>query len=95
MDRSQRIQLLKLVKLMGDIGKIGSKTKFRNEGDKIYAFKPNPNRFLCFFTKGSKIIITNGFTKKADKLPRNEKDRALNYMVDYLDRIEKETYYEE
>ena len=80
---------------MGDVGEIRDKTKFRNEGDKIYAFKPQPNRFLCFFTSGKKIIITNGFTKKARKLSAREKTRALKHMKDYLERTKKRTYYEE
>ena len=94
LDKDRRIQFLKLIKIMGDIGQIRSKTKFRNEGDKIYAFKPQPDRFLCFFTKGKKIIITNGFTKKTNKLPISQKNRAVRSMMDYLDRLEKDTYYD-
>lgn len=81
--------------LMANAGKIGNIEKFRSEGDKIYAFKPVPDRFLCFFFAGSKIIITNAFEKKTDKLPVREKDRALTYRADYLSRIETGTYYEE
>ena len=79
-------KLLILVKKMGDTGKIFDKTKFRNEEDGIYAFKPQPDRYLSFFTVGRKIIITNGFRKKTDKLPKNEKDIALRYKQDYLER---------
>jgi len=42
---SERRRVLMLFKRMGDFGKINDKTKFRNEGDKIYAFKSQPNRF--------------------------------------------------
>jgi len=71
---------------MGDFGKIFDKTKFRHEGDGIYAFKPQPDRFLSFFTDGRKIIITNGFRKKTDKLPKSEKELAIKRRKDYLDR---------
>ena len=74
--KNERIQLLKLFKRMGDVGQIMNKTKFRSEGDKIFAFKPQPDRFLCFFYDGKKIIVTNGFRKKQDKLPPLEKQRA-------------------
>lgn len=33
-----RIKVLKLFKMMGDTGKIRDQSKFRNEGDKVYAF---------------------------------------------------------
>lgn len=90
----RRIQLLKLVRLMGEIGKIFDTTKFRNEGDKIFAFKPQPDRFLCFFVTGKKIIITNAFEKKSQKLPPGEKDRALKAKSDFEARIKGGTYYE-
>ena len=79
-------KFLILIKRMGDYGKIFDKTKFRNEGDGIYAFKPQPDRYLSFFTDGKKIIVTNGFRKKTDKLPHNEKDLAQRFREDYLTR---------
>ena len=79
-------KFLILIKKMGDIGKINNIEKFRNEGDGIYAFKPQPDRYLSFFTDGKKIIVTNGFKKKTNKLPKNEKNIAMNYRMDYLER---------
>src|SRR5690606_27524226 len=95
LDASDRVKVLKLFKMMGDIGKISDQTKFRNEGDKIYAFKPQPHRFLSFFVEGKKIIVTNAFWKKQDKLPQGEKNRALSCMESYKQRLREGTYYEE
>jgi hypothetical protein len=78
---------------MGDRGVINNITKFRNEGNGIYAFKPQPDRFLCFFYKGKKVVITNAFVKKQDKLPVSEKERALHRKQNYEKRIEEGTYY--
>jgi len=75
-----------LVKRIADYGIIFDKTKFRNEGDNIYSFKPQPDRYLSFFIAGGKIIITNGFSKKTDKLPEAEKKLALRYRNNYLNR---------
>ena len=75
---------------MAEFGKISDITKFRNEDDGIYAFKPKPDRYLSFFIKGKKIIITNGFSKRAQKLPKNEKEKAMKYRSDYLSRFEEE-----
>ena len=85
-EKEQRRKFLALAKRMGDSGKIFDKTKFMYEGDEIYAFKPQPDRFLSFFTYGKKIIVTNGFTKKTDKLPKNEKNLAIRLRQDYLER---------
>jgi hypothetical protein len=81
--------------MMGDTGNIRDESKFRNEGDKVYAFKPQPHRFLSFFAEGKKIIVTNAFWKKQDKLPKGEKKRALRCMEFYKTRVKEGKYYEE
>jgi phage-related protein len=83
----QKRKFLMLIKRIGDFGKIFDTTKFRNEGDSIYAFKPQPDRYLSFFMVGKKIIVTNGFYKNTDKLPNSEKELALRYKNDYLKRF--------
>ena len=42
---------------------------------------------------GNRIIITNAFMKKQQKLPKPEKDRALRYKSDYENRVQKGEYY--
>lgn len=86
-------KLMHLFEVIGDIGKIHDITKFRHEGDKIYAFKPQPYRFLSFFAVGKKIILTNGFRKDKDKLDPGEKDLAMKAKVDYLKRVKEGDYY--
>lgn len=54
LNTQERIKLLRLFKRVGDAGEIKDKTKFNFEGDQIYAFKPKPQRFLCFFFTGKK-----------------------------------------
>jgi phage-related protein len=90
----RQLKLNQLVELIGDMGSIKNTEKFRNEDDQIYAFKPKPDRFFCFFCKGAKIIITNAFEKKTEKLPKRERDRALKYRADYIVRVKGGTYYD-
>lgn len=92
---TQQRKLLNLFRLIGEQGKIFDETKFRNEGDKIYVFKPQPDRYLCFFVKGKKIIVTNAYVKKSWKLPKGEKDIALKSYKSYSLRINRGRYYEE
>ena len=89
-----KARLLLMFERLGEHGQIRDKTKFRNEGDGIFAFKPKPHRFLCFFFTGRKIIISNAFEKKQDKLPKQEKIRALSCMNEYTERVKKNDYYE-
>ncbi len=94
LDKGRKKKILYLIKRIGDFGKISDKTKFINEDDGIYAFKPQPDRFLSFFTSGKKIVITNAFAKKTSKLPKNEKELALKNRADYIFRVQKGEYYE-
>ena len=86
-DVAQQRKFLMPCQRMGDFGKILDITKFRSEGDNLYAFKPQPDRYLCFFKKGKKIIVTNAYLKKGDKLPKSEKLMAINNRNDYLNRF--------
>ena len=95
LDAGMQKKIFYLFKRMGDYGIINDKTKFRNEGDQIFAFKPQPDRFLSFFVKGKTIIITNAFRKKSNKLPKNEKKKALRVRKDYYNRVKGGIYYEE
>ncbi len=90
----QKRKLLVLLKRIGDYGKIHDITKFRYEGDSIFVFKPQPDRFLSFFVKEKKIIIASDFKKKSQKLPKDEKIRAINYRNEYFRRLSEGTYYE-
>jgi len=95
LNNSQKRKLLLLFKRIGNFGKINDKTKFRYEGKDIFAFKPQPDRFLSFFVKGKKIIVATAFRKKTQKLPKNEKDKAINCREDYHKRVKRGKYYED
>jgi hypothetical protein len=90
-----QIKLLALVKYMAEHGKIFDKTKFRevDKKYKIYEFKPKAERFFNFFSKGKKIIITNAYPKKGQKVDRQELDKAINIKKDYDVRVKGGNYY--
>jgi hypothetical protein len=94
LDLPEKVKTMRLFELIATNGKILNIQKFRNEGNGIYAFKPQPHRFLCFFCVGKKIIVTNAFVKKRDDLPTKEKERAKNYRDDYNARVRGKEYYD-
>ena len=40
-------------------------------------------RVFCFFDKGRLVVLFNGFTKKSQKTPKKEIERALKLMESY------------
>lgn len=75
LSRERQLDAMKLFMAMARVGKILNITKFRHEGDGIFAFKPKPDRFLCFFFAGKKIIITNAFEKNRISYHRQKKEK--------------------
>jgi hypothetical protein len=47
--------------------------KIINEGDKIYAFKPQADRFLCFFYEGKKLSSRMVLGKNNKSCPLKKK----------------------
>ena len=46
-------------------------------------------RVFCFFDHGKLVILLNGFTKKTQKTPKNEIEKALQLMQKYYDTKKK------
>lgn len=46
-------------------------------------------RIFCFFDKGNKIILCNGFVKKDRKTPKQEISKAIKIKEDYRYENEK------
>lgn len=46
-------------------------------------------RVFCFFDKGKLVILLNGFTKKTQKTPKKEIEKALQLMQKYYDTKKK------
>ena len=63
---------------MGDQGKIYNVQKFKHlaGSDQIFEFKADSGRVLCFFFVNKRIILTHGFSKKSQKTPKGEIERA-------------------
>jgi len=79
----ERIKLLALLQRMADTGKIWNKQQFKQVEGKIFEFKSNQLRVLCFQHSNS-WVLTHGFRKKRDKLPRKEKETAKEIMTEHL-----------
>ena len=91
-----KVKLAALVKYIAQAGKIFDVNKFRlvDAKDKIFEFKPAGHRFFNFFHEGGKIIITNGYMKKAQKVSRRDLEKSKNMKKDYIARVKGGVYYE-
>ncbi len=90
-----KVKLAALVKYIAEHGKIFNITKFRlvDSKEKIFEFKPLQHRFFNFFYEGGKIIITNGYIKKSQKVSRRGLEKARELKKDYICRVKGGSYY--
>lgn len=47
-------------------------------------------RLLCFFDQGQMVVLTNGFIKRTQKVPKQEIKLAEQRKKDYLQRKQKQ-----
>lgn len=94
--REAKVKLATLVKYMAEAGKIFDITKFRlvDPKERLYEFKPLSHRFFNFFYKGRRIIITNAYMKKSQKVDKKELQKDRNIKKDYEQRVKEGIYYE-
>lgn len=52
-------------------------------------FGSNAYRIFCFFANNSVVVLTHGITKKSQKTPRHEIEKAEAYRKDFLKRRTK------
>ena len=95
-ERRIQAKLLVLVKCIADNGGLFDETKFRlvDRREKIFEFKPKEERFFNFFYEGGKIIITNAYRKKTQKVDQRELHKAIKIKMDYEFRSKGGVYYE-
>lgn len=89
--RSQKVQakFAALFVRLADQGKILNEQKFKHLSNtsQIFEFKVNDARILTFFVKGRRLILTHGFTKRAQNTPMGEIWRAEIIKTYFLDRM--------
>lgn len=90
LDVRMRAKLVGIIKILQENGNLLREPYSKHLADGIFELRgkvgSDISRVLYFFYFGGKIILTNGFVKKTQKIPKAEIDRAKAYRDDYLER---------
>ncbi len=93
LDYKMRCKMIGEIKLLCELGYLLRYPHSEKLTQHIFELRAkqgsNISHCLFFFDKGEKAILTHGFTKKTEKTPRREIDRAENLRTDYLTRRER------
>lgn len=90
LDVKMRAKVYRSIMLLEEFGNELRMPFFEYISDGIFELRTKQGsditRVLYFFYVGNKIILTNGFIKKSNKIPDVELKLAIKYKNDYLNR---------
>ena len=94
LDEDSRRKVLWMLKSLESLPKIPMKFFKHIEGVKglfelRISWEGKAYRIFCFFDKGNKIILCNGFIKKDQKTPKQEIIKAIKIKEEYRYENEK------
>lgn len=81
---SDRSRVLALLHRVAEVGPPTNVRQNRKLEGHILELKSAQTRLLYFFDGPHRIVVTHAFTKKQQKLPRRELDRANRLRDEYL-----------
>ncbi len=79
-------KIMALLQRAADYGPPNNVEKFKKVEGNIWEFKSFQVRILCALVGRNVIILTHGFTKKKDKTPPNEIEKAKELLIAYHNR---------
>ncbi len=81
---SDQKKIIALLKRAADNGPPKNEEKFKSiKNTNLWEFKSYQVRILCAFEKDRIIIMSHGFIKKSQKMPKREIDKAINLFKEY------------
>lgn len=89
-DEKQKVKVLENIYKLSTEGPEVKYSLSEYVADGIYELRTkqqsNIDRIFYFFVFGNKIILTNGYVKKSQKMEQNEFEKAKKYRDEYLRR---------
>lgn len=84
LEHKDQVKIIQLLKVTADNGTRSNPEKFKKLEKDIWEFKSHQVRLPCFFEKDKIIVITHGFKKTTNKIPKTQMERAIKLRNDYL-----------
>lgn len=88
LDKGLQSKTVRTIGMLSEFGNILGEPESKHLEDGIFELRTtmgnNSSRVLYFFCVGGTAVLTHGFTKKTQKTPRREIEKAKRYRKDYL-----------
>lgn len=89
--KKERIKLAKIVecvKMLQNYGTRAGLPYMKHIEDSIWELRPNKDRIFFAYYKNDVFILLHCFTKKTQKTPKREIEKAKSNLIDFLERSE-------
>jgi phage-related protein len=80
---TERAKILKIIKRLANFGVVQNREQFKKVEGEIWEFKEFQRRILMYYLPNRRIVLTHGFIKKGDRIPRSEIERANTIRHEY------------
>ena len=87
LETSDQRKVIALFDRLANHGILNNEEKFhklKGKGISIWVFKSFQVRILCFFDQQRLVILTHGFKKKGNEMPKEEIEKALRFQKEYF-----------
>ena len=92
LNKKMRAKLVGMIQILQEKGNLLREPYSKHLEDGIFEIRGKVggdiSRVLYFFYHDGKIIMTNGFIKKTQKIPKAELEKAKKYRKEYLERYQ-------
>ena len=88
-NKEHRAKLKKIYEYLGVLSSTGTRAGMpyvKHIGWDIWELRPVSDRIFFFWWNGVAFVLLHHFTKKSQKTPRREIERAKHHMKDFLER---------
>ncbi len=94
LDLKMQAKMIGLLEILEDKGNMLREPYSKHLDDGIFEIRckvgNNITRVMYFFYHKGKIILTNGFVKKTQKIPKKEIELARERRKDFVERMDEE-----
>jgi len=91
-NKSDRIKLKKILEYISLLEQYGTRAGLpftKHIEDDIWELRPIKDRIFFFYWKNNTFVLLHYFTKKTQKTPQREIEKAKRNLKDFLDRSEE------
>ena len=85
-DRIKAEKIMTYIRVLQEYGTRAGEPYMKHISDSLWELRPLSDRIIFFYFKDNRFVLLHHFTKKSNKTPQREIDKAKSNMLDHIGR---------